>query len=178
LVAGDQRPSAVDFAGDTILFRSRRLPDDRPSFPTSWSVFETTGYFVVQDATGRNVAWFYFRDDPTVARSAAVLLKEQARRRAVNFAGPLLGGKEGQLSSGLLTQVEQYRKTTSEHSAMIKARYHRDQAELCREMARQMSDRNASDVLCAAAARHFARALELEKLGRSSGQVEETHLPD
>jgi hypothetical protein len=46
--------------------------------------------FVVQDATWQNVAWFYFRDDPTVADSAAVLLKERARRRAVSFAGPLL----------------------------------------------------------------------------------------
>jgi hypothetical protein len=48
------------------------------------------GHFIVQDATGQNVAWFYFRDDPTVAPSAAVLIKEQARRRAVNFAGPLV----------------------------------------------------------------------------------------
>ena len=48
------------------------------------------GVSSVQDATGQNVAWFYFRDDPTVAPSAAVLLKQRARRRAVNFAGPLL----------------------------------------------------------------------------------------
>jgi hypothetical protein len=42
-------------------------------------------------------------------------------------------------------------------------RYHREQAELCLEMARQMSDRHAADVMCAAAARHFAQAIELEK---------------
>jgi hypothetical protein len=48
------------------------------------------GCFIVQDATGQNVAWFYFRDDPAVAPSAAVMFKEQARRRTVNFAGPLL----------------------------------------------------------------------------------------
>jgi hypothetical protein len=48
------------------------------------------GCFIVQDAAGQNVAWFYFRDDPTVAPSAAVLLKEHARRRAANFAGSLL----------------------------------------------------------------------------------------
>jgi hypothetical protein len=59
-------------------------------FPAPWRVVEMAGYFIVQDATGQNVVWFYFRDDPTVAPSAAVLLKEQARRRAVNFAGPLV----------------------------------------------------------------------------------------
>jgi hypothetical protein len=48
------------------------------------------GCFVVQDAARQNVAWFYFRDDRTVAQSAAFLLKERAKRRAVNFAGPLL----------------------------------------------------------------------------------------
>jgi hypothetical protein len=28
---------------------------------------------------GQNVAWFYFRDDPTVGPSAAVLLKEASQ---------------------------------------------------------------------------------------------------
>jgi hypothetical protein len=59
-------------------------------FPPPWRVVEMAGCFIVQDATEQNVAWFYFRDDPTVAPSAAVMLKEQALRRAVNFAGPLL----------------------------------------------------------------------------------------
>jgi hypothetical protein len=36
------------------------------------------------------VAWFYFRDDPTFAQSAAMLLKNKAWQRAVNFAGSLL----------------------------------------------------------------------------------------
>jgi hypothetical protein len=60
-------------------------------FPPPWRVVDTAGCFIVKDATGRNVAWFYFRDDPTVAPSAAVLVKEPARRRAVSFAGSLLG---------------------------------------------------------------------------------------
>jgi hypothetical protein len=59
-------------------------------FPPPWRIVEMPGRFVVQDATGRNFAWFHFEDDVTVAPSAAVMLKEQARRRAVNFAGPLL----------------------------------------------------------------------------------------
>jgi hypothetical protein len=59
-------------------------------FPPPWRVVEMAGCFVVQDATGQNVAWFHFPDGPTVAPSAAVLLKEHARRRAVNYAGSLL----------------------------------------------------------------------------------------
>jgi hypothetical protein len=53
---------------------------------------------------------------------------------------------------------------------MTTARYHRDQAELCLEIASQMSDRNASDMVRAAAARHFAQAVDLEKLTRPLGQ--------
>jgi hypothetical protein len=46
---------------------------------------------------------------------------------------------------------------------MQSVRYHREQAELCLEMAHQMSDRDAADGLFAAAARHLAQAIELEK---------------
>jgi hypothetical protein len=38
------------------------------------------------DATGKNVAWFHFRNDPGIAQSVAVLFKKEARRRAMNFA--------------------------------------------------------------------------------------------
>jgi hypothetical protein len=41
------------------------------------------------DATGQNVAWFHFRNGPVIAQSAAVLFKDEARRRAMNFVGPL-----------------------------------------------------------------------------------------
>ena len=53
---------------------------------------------------------------------------------------------------------------------MATARYHRDQAELCLEIACQMSDRNASDMVRAAAVRHFAQAVELEQPARPIGQ--------
>jgi hypothetical protein len=52
-------------------------------FPPPWRVVDMAGCFIVQDATGQNVAWFHFHDDATVAP----LLKERVRRRAVNFAG-------------------------------------------------------------------------------------------
>jgi hypothetical protein len=58
---------------------------------------------------------------------------------------------------------------------MATARYHRDQAELCLEIASQMSDRNASDMVRAAAVRHFSQAIELEQLARPIGQTADKH---
>jgi hypothetical protein len=55
---------------------------------------------------------------------------------------------------------------------MASARYHRGQAELCLEMARQISDRLAADALRAEAARHFDRATGLEKAVPSSSQLD------
>jgi hypothetical protein len=78
------------------------------------------------------------------------------------------------LSSGLLTQVKK-NKTLCGDAAMATARYHRDQAELCLEMARQMSAHTASDWFRAAAARHFDQAIELEKLARPPGQTTDKH---
>jgi hypothetical protein len=40
---------------------------------------------VVEDDSGQAVGWFYFRDEPLVAREARVLLKDEARRMAMNF---------------------------------------------------------------------------------------------
>jgi hypothetical protein len=58
------------------------------------AVVEHAASFVVQDATGQSVAWFHFRNDPEIAQSMAVLFKDEARRRAMNFARPLLGKAE------------------------------------------------------------------------------------
>jgi hypothetical protein len=54
---------------------------------------------------------------------------------------------------------------------MATARYHRGQAAICLEVARQMSDRNAADMLRATAVRHFEQAIELEKLAGPLGQT-------
>jgi hypothetical protein len=43
------------------------------------------------------------------------------------------------------------------------ARYWREQAALCLEIARQISDRRAADNMRATAAQYFARATELDK---------------
>jgi hypothetical protein len=45
---------------------------------------------------------------------------------------------------------------------MTDAKYFREQAQFCLEMARQMSDRNAAASFREMAARHQQRALELE----------------
>jgi hypothetical protein len=55
-------------------------------FPPPWQVIEHAESFWVQDASGQTVGWFYFRTDPLVANTAGVLLKDEARRMAVNFA--------------------------------------------------------------------------------------------
>jgi hypothetical protein len=49
-------------------------------FPPPWRVVEMTACFVVQDATGRNVASFHFQNDAGEAPAAAALLKEAAGR--------------------------------------------------------------------------------------------------
>jgi hypothetical protein len=51
---------------------------------------------------------------------------------------------------------------------MENARYFRDQATLCLEIAQHMSDPHAAENLRGSAAKHFARATELEKGAESS----------
>jgi hypothetical protein len=60
-------------------------------FPAPWRILERAGCFIVQDATGRGMAWFYYRDDAAVAPSAAARFREEALQRAAKYAGPLLG---------------------------------------------------------------------------------------
>jgi hypothetical protein len=49
--------------------------------------------------------------------------------------------------------------------------YHREQAEECLEMARHMTDPHAARILRSAAARHFEKAFELEKLTVGSPSI-------
>ena len=67
----------------------RAKPEEMTSgFPRPWSVIEHIAHFTVQDARGQNVAWFYFRNDPGIVQSVAVLFKDTTRRRALIFAQP------------------------------------------------------------------------------------------
>jgi hypothetical protein len=55
-------------------------------FPPPWTVRQTEGAFVVQDATGQAVAWCYFREPAAQAEMANVLRRDEARRIASNIA--------------------------------------------------------------------------------------------
>jgi hypothetical protein len=63
--------------------------DDAPPLPTAAARSRNGGVFHHPGRDGAERREVLFPDDPTVAQSAAVLLKEQARRRAVNFGPPL-----------------------------------------------------------------------------------------
>jgi hypothetical protein len=80
------------------------------------------------------------------------------------------------LSNGLLTQVKAKNKKILEACCMPNARYFRDQALLCLEIARQMSDVQAAENCRVMAGEHFARALELERTEtRGSDLAEAPH---
>jgi hypothetical protein len=51
-------------------------------FPAPWSVTETTGEFIVKDANGRALAYFYWWGD----RTTTLLTRDEARCLAEKFA--------------------------------------------------------------------------------------------
>jgi hypothetical protein len=51
-------------------------------FPAPWTVVETTGEFIVKDASGRALAYFYWWGDGT----AVLLTRDEARCLAEKFA--------------------------------------------------------------------------------------------
>jgi hypothetical protein len=70
------------------LVEGRGKPQEMTGrFPRPWRVVEHAATFTVQDARGRSVAWFHFRNDPEIAQAMAMQFKEDARRRAMNFVG-------------------------------------------------------------------------------------------
>ena len=54
-------------------------------FPPPWSVEERDACFFVKDRDGQQLAYVYFEDEPG-RRSAAKLLRDEARRIAANVA--------------------------------------------------------------------------------------------
>jgi hypothetical protein len=56
-------------------------------FPPPWSVEEyNDACFIVKDADGQALSYFYFEDEPGRRSVAKLLTKDEARRLAVNFA--------------------------------------------------------------------------------------------
>ena len=55
-------------------------------FPPPWIIDEHPESFIVRDATGQALGYFYFEDEPQRQMSMLRLSRDKARRLAVNFA--------------------------------------------------------------------------------------------
>lgn len=60
-------------------------PDARRRFPPPWSVTDNGSAWIVKDASGVPIGWFYYRDVPSQALPDA-LTREEAYAQAVNHA--------------------------------------------------------------------------------------------
>jgi len=56
-------------------------------FPPPWSIEDyNQACFIVKDANGRALGYFYYEEEPGRRGAANLLTKDEARRMAVNFA--------------------------------------------------------------------------------------------
>jgi endo-1,4-beta-D-glucanase Y len=55
-------------------------------FPTSWSVEERPGRYIVKDATGFPLAYVYYQEEPGRRTAAQLMTQDEAHRIVVNIA--------------------------------------------------------------------------------------------
>jgi hypothetical protein len=56
-------------------------------FPPPWTIDEANdACFIVRDATGQALSYFYFEDEPGGRSTAKLLTKDEAQRMAASFA--------------------------------------------------------------------------------------------
>ena len=54
-------------------------------FPPPWTVEEQAACFVVRDANGQQLGYFYLKEEPGRRSAAKLLARDEARRIAANF---------------------------------------------------------------------------------------------
>ena len=59
---------------------------ERRRFPLPWSIEPHSECFILHDATGQALGYFYYDDEPSRRAVTKRLTKDEARRMAVNFA--------------------------------------------------------------------------------------------
>jgi hypothetical protein len=63
------------------------MPTPPRRFPPPWTIEElNNACFIVSDANGQKLSYFYFEEEPGRRSAAKLLTRDEARRIAVNIA--------------------------------------------------------------------------------------------